>query len=98
MRNISISVATALLVLAGCASQNDGLVSSQAPTVVASSNTQLTPQTKVVCHKETSMGSNMIHSVCETEQSEADRQALQSKLLNNGAMNGANQHAAGNPK
>jgi hypothetical protein len=94
MRIISISAAVAVLVLAGCAS-NDGLVPAQAPTVVASSNTQLTPQTKVVCHKETSMGSNMIHSVCETEQSEADRQALQNQLLNNGAMNGANQRAAG---
>ena len=97
MRKMTVSVALILLGLAGCAT-NDGLVPAQAPTVVASTNTELTPQSKVVCHKETSMGSNMIHSVCETEQSEADRQALQSKLLNNGAMNGANQHAAGTPR
>lgn len=95
MRTISISIATALLVLAGCASQNDGLVSAQAPTVVASSNTDLTPQTKVVCHKETTMGSNMIHSVCETEQTEADRQALQNKLLNNGSQNTVNHQGIG---
>lgn len=97
MRIISISAAAAVLVLAGCAS-NDGLVSARAPTVVATTSTELTTKTKVVCHKETSTGSTMIHSVCETEQSEADRQELQNKLLNNGAMNGANQHAAGTPK
>jgi len=95
MRNISISVAAALLVLGGCASQNDGLISAQAPTVVASSNTQLTPQTKVVCHKETSMGSNMIHSVCEAEPTEADRQALQNKMLDNGSQNVVNHQGIG---
>jgi len=94
MRNMTVSVASFLLVLAGCAS-SDGLVPAQAPTVVASTNTELTPQSKVVCHKETSMGSNMIHSVCETEQSEADRQALQNKLLNNGSMNAAGHQGIG---
>lgn len=94
MRIFSISAAAAVLVLVGCAS-NDGLVSKTAPTVVASSNTELTPQTKVVCHKETSMGSNMIHSVCETEQSEADRQALQNKMLNNGSQNAASHQGVG---
>lgn len=94
MRIISISVAAAVLVLAGCAS-SDGLVSTSAPTVVASSNTALTPQTKVVCHKESSMGSNMIHSVCETEQSEADRQALQNQLLNNSSQNAVNHQGIG---
>jgi anti-sigma-K factor RskA len=95
MRIISISAAAAVLVLAGCASQNDGLVSTTAPTVVASSNTELTAQTKLVCHKETSTGSTMIHSVCETEQSEADRQALQNKLLNNGSQNAAGHQGIG---
>lgn len=95
MRNISLSMATALLVLAGCASQNDGLVAVQAPTVVASSNSDLTAKTKVVCHKETTMGSNMIHSVCETEQSEADRQALQNKMLDNAAQNTVNHQGIG---
>ena len=95
MRIVSISAAAAVLVLAGCAAQNDGLVSAQAPTVVASTNTQLTPQTKVVCHKETSMGSNMIHSVCEAEPTEADRQALQNKMLDNGSQNVVNHQGIG---
>ena len=95
MRIVSISAAAAVLVLAGCAAQNDGLVSAQAPTVVASANTELTPQTKLVCHKESPAGSNMIRTVCETEQSEADRQALQSKLLNNGSQNAASHQGIG---
>lgn len=94
MRLISFAAAAAVLVLAGCAS-NDGLVSQQAPTVVAASNTEITPQTKVVCHKETSMGSNMIHSVCETETTEADRQALQNKIGVNGSQNAVNHQGIG---
>jgi hypothetical protein len=87
MRKMTVSAASILLGLAGCAT-SDGLVPAQAPTIVASTNTELTPQSKVVCHKESSMGSNMIHSVCETEQSEADRQALQNKIMNTGSMAG----------
>ncbi|HYP34102.1 MAG TPA: hypothetical protein VES00_19705 [Burkholderiaceae bacterium] len=89
------SISVAALVLCGCASQSDGLVSATAPTVVASTGTQVTPQTKLVCHKETSTGSTMIHSVCETEQSEADRQALQNQLLNNGSQNAASHQGIG---
>ena len=82
MRIVSVSV-MALLVLGGCASQ-DGLVAGgTAPVVVANRNTDLTPETKLHCHKETAAGSNMIHNVCETEQSEADRQALQNQIMNN---------------
>ena len=78
-----VSIAAALLVLAGCASQ-DGLVGGgTAPVVVAGSTTEITPQSTLHCHKETAPGSNMIHNVCETEKSEADRQALQNQISNN---------------
>ena len=86
MRFISLSAAAVVLALAGCAS-SDGLVDSRAPTVVASTDTNLTPQSKVVCHKEASMGSNMIHSVCETEKTEAERQALQNRIGIDGQQN-----------
>ncbi|MFL6697139.1 MAG: hypothetical protein ACJ8GJ_08245 [Vitreoscilla sp.] len=90
-----LSICAALLVLGGCASQ-DGLIgTATAPVVVASSNTQLTPQSKLVCHKEASIGSQMIHTVCETEQTDADRQAMQNKLLDNAQQNAASFHAAG---
>jgi hypothetical protein len=93
MRFISISMAA--LALCGCASQSDGLVSATAPTVVATSNTQVTPQYKLVCHRETSIGSSMIHSVCETEQTAAERQALQDKLLDNASTNAAAHQGVG---
>jgi len=93
MRMISISVAA--LVLCGCASQGEGLTGATAPTVVATSNTVVTPQSKLVCHRETSTGSSMIHSVCETEQSVAERQALQDKLTISGSLNGVQHPAAG---
>jgi hypothetical protein len=90
-----VSICAALLVLGGCASQENLVAGGTAPVVVANSNTEITPKTKLVCHKESPAGSNMIHTVCETEQSEANRQALQNKLLDVGAQNGANHHAVG---
>ena len=90
-----ISIFAAALALCGCASHNDGLVSATAPTVVANANTEVTPQSKLVCHKETSIGSSMIHSVCETEQTAAERQALQDKLVNNASVNAAQHQAVG---
>jgi len=93
MRIISISLAA--LAVCGCASQNDGLVGATAPTVVATSGTEVTPQSKLVCHRETSIGSSMIHPVCETEQTAAERQALQDKLNNNGSINAAQHQGIG---
>ncbi len=81
MRLVSVSIA--LLVLAGCASQ-DGLVGGgSAPVVVANTTTDIKPETKLICHKESPAGSNMIHTVCETEKTEAERQALQNQINNN---------------
>ena len=80
-----VCLSAALLVLGGCASQEGLVGGGTAPVVVANSNTDITPQSKLHCHKEASMGSNMIHNVCETEQSEADRQATQNQIMNNAA-------------
>ncbi len=92
MRIVFMSV-VALLVLGGCAAQ-DGLVGGgTAPVVVANTNTDVKADTKLHCHKEAAAGSNMIHTVCETEQSEADRQALQNQIMNNQGNNGV--HAVG---
>ncbi|MCK9686469.1 hypothetical protein [Scleromatobacter humisilvae] len=94
MRIVCLSVA--LLVLGGCAAQDGAVSGAKAPvTVVADSTTNLTPQTKLHCHKETPPGSNVIQNVCETEKTEAERQALQTKLLDIGSQNGANHHAVG---
>ena len=78
-----VSIAAAVLVLAGCASQEALVPAGTAPVVVANTNSDVTPQSKLHCHKETAAGTNMIHNVCETEQSEADRQALQQQIQNN---------------
>lgn len=69
-----------VLAFAGCA--EPVVNGSTAPVVVAYGNSDLTPQSKLVCHKETAIGSSMIHSVCETEQSQADRLATQDRLRN----------------
>ena len=75
-----VSVVAALLALGGCAS-HDGLVAGgTAPVVVANTNTDIKPETKLRCHKESPAGSNMIRTVCEPEQSEADRQRMQNQI------------------
>ena len=90
-----VSIVAALLVLGGCASQ-DGLVpGGTAPVVVANTNSDITPQTKLHCHKETAAGTNMIHTVCEAEQTDAERQALQNKMLDNAQQNASAYHAPG---
>ena len=79
----SVSIAAALLVLAGCAAEN-GNVGARTPiTVVADSNAEVVGKTKLHCHKETPPGSNVIQNVCETDRSEADRQAMQFQIMNN---------------
>ena len=88
-------IASAVLVLAGCATQEPVITSATAPTVVASSTTPLTPETKLVCHKESSTGSSMIHTVCETEQTAADRIATQEMLRNMPPANSVAHPAAG---
>ena len=83
MRIVCLSAALFVFALGGCASQ-DGLVGGgTAPVVVANTTTDLNAQSKLHCHKEASAGSNMIHTVCETEQTEAERQALQNQINNN---------------
>jgi len=91
-----VSICAALLVLGGCASQPALVGGGTAPIVVANTTTDIKPETKLVCHKESPAGSNMIHTVCETEQTEAERQALQNKIMNNmqagGGVHGAVGH------
>ncbi len=73
-------VAAVVLSLSACASQDPGLVSSSAPVIVATNTTELTADTKLVCHKEASLGSQVIHTVCEAPQSDAERNATQQAL------------------
>jgi uncharacterized protein YcfL len=75
--------ALGVLCLAGCASQQPALVSSTGPTVVVNRDTELTTKTQLVCHKESSIGSQMIHTVCEAPQTEAEREATQRALRDN---------------
>ena len=77
-----VSIATALLVLAGCAAENVNVGARTPVTVVADSSTEVVGKTKIRCHKETPPGSNMIQNVCETDRSEADRQAMQYQIMN----------------
>jgi hypothetical protein len=90
-----VSICAALLVLGGCASQEPLVGGGTAPIVVANSTTDLKPQTKLVCHKESPAGSNMIHTVCEAEQTEAERQATINKISNNVQANGGVHGAVG---
>ena len=78
----TLFIAAAVLSLSACASNESGLVSATAPVVVASNSTELTAQTKLVCHKEASLGSQMLHTVCTAPQSDADRNATQQELRN----------------
>jgi len=96
MRTVSISATLLALVLGGCAAEEGAASGSKAPvTVVATSNTEITTQTKLHCHKETPPGSNVIQNVCEAEQSQADRDATQRQLMNNVQANGGVHGAAG---
>ena len=89
-------IAAVVLSLSACASQESALVSSSAPVIVANDTTQLTPETKLVCHKEASLGSQMIHTVCEAPQSDADRNATQQQLRNMAPPNSVPRAAIGN--
>jgi hypothetical protein len=82
-------IAFAAFALSGCASQEPVITGVTAPTVLASNSTTLTPESKLVCHKESPIGSNMIHTVCETEQSAAERNALQEQMRNRTPSNPA---------
>jgi hypothetical protein len=79
-RSTLFALATASL--AGCVSQAPVVVGATAPVVVANANTELNPASKLVCHKESPIGSSMIRTVCEAEQSEADRRAIQDQARN----------------
>jgi len=89
-----VSICAALLVLGGCA--EPALVEGgTAPVVVANATTDVKPETKLVCHKESPAGSNMIRTVCETEQTQAQRDSLQNKIMNNVQANGGVHAPAG---
>jgi len=90
-------IASTVFALAGCAAQEPVVNAPTAPVVIANGNTDLTPQSKLVCHKESAIGSSMIHTVCESEQSEADRLATQDRLRNQLPNNGVTHPAVGSP-
>ncbi len=90
-----VSICAALLVLGGCASQPATLGAATAPVMVANTTSDIKPETKLVCHKESPAGSNMIHTVCEPEQTEAERAALRNTLMNNVMANGGVRGAPG---
>lgn len=74
-----VLAAATVLLIAGCA--DTPMVSSTGPTVVASSNqAPIDGQTKLVCHKESKIGSQMIQTVCEQEQTDAERLATQQRI------------------
>jgi hypothetical protein len=78
----TLVVVSQFIALAGCASQEPVITAATAPTLVAGESTTLTPQSKIVCHKEAQLGTVVMRTVCETEQSAADRIALQERLRN----------------
>jgi uncharacterized protein with LGFP repeats len=89
-----VSICAVLLMLGGCA--EPALVGGgTAPVVVANATTDVKPETKLVCHKESPAGSNMIRTVCEAEQSQAQRESLQNKIMNNVQANGGVHAPAG---
>ncbi len=92
----TVLIAAAVLSLAACASQESDLHSPTAPLIVATNGTDLNGQTKLVCHKEASLGSQMLHTVCEAPQTDADRNATQ-QALRNMAPPTATFKAAGTP-
>lgn len=94
MRTISLA-SFVLVALAGCATQEPVATSPTAPVVLSSDRTWLASDTKVTCHKEAQTGSSMIHTVCETEQTAADRIATQERLRNMPPNNGIAHPAAG---
>ena len=92
-----VSIAAALLVLAGCAAESGNVGARTPVTIVADSNADVVGKTKIHCHKETPPGSNVIQNVCETDRSEADRQAMQFQIMNNLQQGGGVHPAVGNP-
>ncbi|MEP6506107.1 MAG: hypothetical protein ABJD97_22415 [Betaproteobacteria bacterium] len=92
-----IFLASCLLAIAGCASAPPVVNAVTAPVVVASENGSLAADSKLVCHKEAQTGSSMIHTVCETEQSAADRIATQERMRNMAPNNSIAHPAPGNP-
>lgn len=78
----TFAFASAIALLAGCASQGTELPSATAPTVMAGENETITPQTKLICHRDAVAGTVFVRMICETEQSASDRIALQERLRN----------------
>jgi starvation-inducible outer membrane lipoprotein len=83
------------LSLSACASQDPTLTSPSAPVIVAAATADINSQTKLVCHKEASIGSQMLHTVCEVPQTEAERNATQQTLRNMAPPNSVSVKAPG---
>ncbi len=89
-------IAAVVLSLSACASQDPGPTGATAPVVIASNGTQLTAKTELVCHKEASLGSQMLHTVCEAPQTDADRNTTQQQLRNMAPPNSTTHPGIGN--
>ncbi len=92
-----VFIAAALLVLAGCASENGNVGARTPVTIVADGRTNVAGATTIHCHKETPPGSNVIQNVCETDRAEADRQRMQFEIMNNMQQGGGVHPAVGTP-
>jgi len=92
-----IYLIASVLALAGCATQEAVINAPTAPVVVASENTSVKADSKLVCHKEAQTGSSMIHTVCETEQNAADRIAAQERMRSMAPANSVAHPAPGAP-
>jgi hypothetical protein len=90
-----LSLAAVVLALSACASQEADLHSATAPVIVAQSTTDLNAQTKLTCHKEAALGSQMLRTVCEAPQTDAERNATQQTLRNMAPPNSVAVHAPG---
>jgi hypothetical protein len=94
MRTV-LAAAAVVLSLSACASQESSLSSPTAPVIVATNASDLTVKTKLVCHKESSLGSQMLHTVCEAPQTEAERNATQQMLRGMAPPNAVTARAPG---
>jgi len=68
-------LAPVVLLLGACAAPEP-----QPTQVAAASPSQQTPE--LVCHKESPMGSNMIHTVCEKKLTDAEQAQVQEAISN----------------
>ena len=59
-----------------------GACATQEPVQVASAAPAASPNPQMECHKESDLGSNMIHTVCTPRMNDAERSHAQAELAN----------------